>query len=124
MLTSSDLKKLIAQKYGTQAAFANTIGLKKNTLSVIIKNGLESTSLENAAKICNALGISMEDVFGNLTGKISEEEERKTYEAKTMYALYLADKEIQPAINRLLGYQPPANDVSPDNNKGGVEDDN
>ena len=59
-----------------------------------------------------------------MTGKISEEEERKTYEAKTMYALYLADKEIQPAINRLLGYQPPANDVSPDNNKGGVEDDN
>lgn len=82
MLTSSDLKKLIAQKYGTQAAFANAIGLKKNTLSVIIKNGLESTSLENAAKICNALGISMEDVFGNLTGKISEEEERKHMKPK------------------------------------------
>lgn len=109
MLTSSDLKELIARKYGSQRAFAEAIGLNQPTLSTIIKKGLTNTSLENAAKICVALDISIEDVFGNLTGKISAEAERKAVEAKKMYELYLADKEIQPAINRLLGYQPPSN---------------
>ena len=123
MLTSSDLKKIITKKFGTQRALANAIGLKQTTVSAIVKKGLESTSLENAAKICKALDISLEDVLDNLIGEISDEDERKTYEAKIMYELYLADKEIQPAINRLLGYQPPSNSVSPDNNEGGLQND-
>lgn len=123
MLTSSDLKKIITKKFGTQRALANAIGLKQTTVSAIVKKGLESTSLENAAKICKALDISLEDVLDNLIGEISDEDERKTYEAKIMYELYLADKEIQPAINRLLGYQPPSNNVTSDNDEGGTKDD-
>ena len=52
MLTSSDLKKIITKKFGTQRALANAIGLKQTTVSAIVKKGLESTSLENAAKLC------------------------------------------------------------------------
>ena len=67
MRIEDELRDLIVQRYGTMLNFSQDVGLANSTLSNIMKNGVDKTSLTNIFKICDALGISV-DALG--LGKI------------------------------------------------------
>jgi len=61
MNIENELRDLIIQRYGTMLNFSNAVGIANSTLATMFKNnGLEKTSLTNAIKICDALGISVD----------------------------------------------------------------
>ena len=107
MFSGDELKECIKRQYLTQTAFCEKIKMPRTTLNYILKKGITATSIDNACKICVGLNVPFGELVNYLTGTMSPEEQRDFTEAKKLYDLYLADPEIQPAINRMLGYTPP-----------------
>ncbi len=57
------LKNLIEAKYGNVRAFSEHIKLPYTTVRSILSRGLMNTKMRNIIKICNGLGIYLEDVI-------------------------------------------------------------
>lgn len=55
------LRGLIREKYGTQATFAEAMGMSKTTLSAKL-NGKTEWSRQEIEKACRLLGIPAEDI--------------------------------------------------------------
>lgn len=62
MTTEDKLKNLIICKYGSMVNFSEQICMANSTLATIMKNGIHKTSINNVIKICQALGISADEL--------------------------------------------------------------
>lgn len=62
MTTEDKLKKLIVCKYGSMVNFSKEIDMANSTLATIMKNGIHKASVTNVIKICQALGISADEL--------------------------------------------------------------
>lgn len=59
-----ELKQLILSRYKSILDFSKSIGMPYSTIDSIFKRGVANASITNIIKICNALGISA-DQLGN-----------------------------------------------------------
>ena len=62
MTTEDKLKNLIICKYGSMINFSKEIDMANSTLATIMKNGIHKASVNNVIKICQALGISADEL--------------------------------------------------------------
>lgn len=65
MTTEDKLKNLIICKYGSMVNFSKEIDMANSTLATIMKNGIHKASVNNVIKICQALGISADELAHN-----------------------------------------------------------
>lgn len=56
------LKDLIVKQYGTLSNFSIESGLNSSTLTNILNRGIHNANIQNVIKICNALGISADEL--------------------------------------------------------------
>ena len=62
MTIEERLKEMIIAKFGNMLAFSQAIGIPNSTLATIMKNGVHKANVGNIIKICQALGISTDDL--------------------------------------------------------------
>lgn len=65
MSTEEKLRNLIIEKYGSMRAFCKEIQMSPSTLTTIFQRGIHSASIQNVIKICQALGISTDELAEN-----------------------------------------------------------
>lgn len=61
-LVEEKLKDLIIEKYNSVKSFALSIGIPYTTLDSILKRGIDKANVLNIIKICNALGIDVDEL--------------------------------------------------------------
>ena len=94
------IKNLIIKKGYNIKSFAKMIDMPYSTLRSILENGLGGASIDNVIKICNGLGISVE----NLQPSNFKEENFKLNDHEiAVIKAYRSKPEMQPAIDKLLG---------------------
>ncbi len=61
-MVEEKLKDLIIEKYNSVKSFALSIGIPYTTLDSILKRGIDKANVLNIIKICNALGIDVDEL--------------------------------------------------------------
>lgn len=56
------LKELIIKQYGTMKEFTDHIGIPNSTFANILRRGVQNANVVTIIKICQALGISTDDL--------------------------------------------------------------
>ena len=59
------IKELIIEKYGSIKRFADKIGVPYTTVDTIFKRGFLNSNVSNVIKICNELGIDVNELANN-----------------------------------------------------------
>ena len=54
------LKQMMCEKYGSLQGFANASGINYQTLTTIMKRGVQNATIHNVVLICGGLGISVD----------------------------------------------------------------
>lgn len=62
MTTEEKLKQFILMHYSSIREFTQEIDMPYSTMATILKRGLDNASVTNVIKICQALGISVDDL--------------------------------------------------------------
>ena len=62
MTIEEKIKQYILDRYSSVLEFTQTHNLKHSTVVTILKRGIANSSLANVMKICNALGISADEL--------------------------------------------------------------
>ena len=62
MTVEDRLKHLIIDKYGTMLDFTDKIGIPNSTFANILRRGVKNANVLTIIKICQALGISTDDL--------------------------------------------------------------
>ena len=103
MIDTEELATRIQELYGSPRKFANEVDISYTNILRILREGIQTTSVDNACKICIRLGIPFERM---LSDSDCASQRIDIVEAERLYARYLSEPELQPAVNKLLGYQP------------------
>ena len=56
------IKSLIIERYGSVKRFADKIQVPYTTIDTILKRGMLNSNVLNVIKICNELGINVDDL--------------------------------------------------------------
>lgn len=59
------IKEIIIEKYGSVKRFADKIGVPYTTVDTIFKRGFLNSNVSNVIKICNELGIDVNELANN-----------------------------------------------------------
>lgn len=62
MSVEEQLKNLICERYGTQIAFSEKIGMPNSSLNTFLRRGVRSASINTVMDICQELGISANEL--------------------------------------------------------------
>lgn len=62
MSTEEKLKALIIDRFGSIVGFAKATGISNTTISSILNRGVHNASITNIIKMCQALGISTDEL--------------------------------------------------------------
>lgn len=62
MTKEEKLKLYILSKYRSVREFTQHINMPYSTMSTILRNGIDNANIQNIIKICQALGISADDL--------------------------------------------------------------
>lgn len=108
MMTEKDLVRLMNERYGSRNQFSRSTGIPTATLTRIFQEGIQTTSVRIADKVCKGLGISLEDVANQVESKAGKNFDVPSEAGKKLYEQYLNATGAQAAINELLGYTPPS----------------
>lgn len=108
MMTEKDLVQLMNERYGGRNQFSRSTGIPTTTLTRIFQEGIRTTSVRIANKVCKGLGISLDDVANPVESRIGEGTDAPSAAGKKLYERYLNAPDSQAAINELLGYTPPS----------------
>ena len=108
MMTEKDLVQLMNERHGSRNQFSRATGIPTATLTRIFREGIQTTSVRIADKVCKGLGISLEDVANPVESRIGEDSNTPSAAGKKLYERYLSATDSQAAINELLGYTPPS----------------
>lgn len=68
MTKEERLKEYILDRYGSMREFTIAVDMPYSTVASVLKRGIDGSSVANVFKICNALGISPDELS---QGKIS-----------------------------------------------------
>lgn len=95
------IKNLISSKGYNIKSFAQYIGMPYSTLLTILNGSLGGAAIDNVIKICQGLGISINelqehDVSADVDHTLSAHE-------KALIIAYRKKPDMQPAVDRLLG---------------------
>lgn len=61
-MIENKVKQLIIAKYGSVKKFADKIKVPYTTIDTILKRGFLNSNVLNVIKICNELGINIDDL--------------------------------------------------------------
>lgn len=73
MTIEDKLKSLILSKYNSVLEFTQTIGLPYSTMTSLFRRGVHHTSVTTIIKVCQALGISADELANDRIVPISQE---------------------------------------------------
>ena len=95
------IKNMISSKGYNIKSFAQYIGMPYSTLLTILNGSLGGAAIDNVIKICQGLGISINelqehDVSADVDHTLSAHE-------KALIIAYRQKPDMQPAVDRLLG---------------------
>lgn len=95
------IKNMISSKGYNIKSFAQYIGMPYSTLLTILNGSLGGAAFDNVIKICQGLGISINelqehDVSADVDHTLSAHE-------KALIIAYRKKPDMQPAVDRLLG---------------------
>lgn len=95
------IKNMISSKGYNIKSFAQYIGMPYSTLLTILNGSLGGAAIDNVIKICQGLGISINelqehDVSADVDHALSAHE-------KALIIAYRKKPDMQPAVDRLLG---------------------
>ena len=93
------IKTLIAEKGYSVKGFAAQIGIPYSTLRSILSSGVGGASVDNAIRICQGLGITV-DTLNKC--KISNAEISLSDKEKSLIRAYRAHPSLQIAVDRIL----------------------
>ena len=62
MTIEEKLKEMILAEFKTVQGFADKAGMKYQTAVSILKRGIDKASVQNIIKLCNTLGISVDEL--------------------------------------------------------------
>ena len=86
----------------TNKSFSSHIGMPYTTLLSILNGSIGGTAVDNAIKICDGLGITINDLQSASSAQkrivLSEHE-------KQLISAYRSHPEMQPAVDTLLGIE-------------------
>lgn len=103
MIGTEELAAKIQELYGNPKKFSSEVGISYTNILRILREGIQTTSVDTACKICISLGIPFARM---VSGSDCADPRIDVIEAERLYARYLSEPELQPAVNKLLGYQP------------------
>ena len=84
------LYDMIIEKYGTMIEFTRSIQLPNSTVVGILKRGANKAGVENIVKICEALGISVDELArGRIVAAESQESEASDFAVELELLLIL-----------------------------------
>lgn len=102
MTRENYIKDLIKEKGYSVKSFAEHIGIPYSTLRSILSSGVGGASVDNAIRICQGLGITVDTLNKCETNpsvfSLSEKE-------KELISAYRSQPSIQIAVDRLLGIE-------------------
>lgn len=61
-MVEEKIKELIISRYGTVKGFAKKINVPYTTIDTILKRGLLNSNVLNVIKMCNELGINVDEL--------------------------------------------------------------
>jgi len=61
-MVENKIKELIIEKYGSVKRFADKIQVPYTTIDTILKRGLLNSNVLNVIKICNELGLDIDEI--------------------------------------------------------------
>lgn len=102
MTRENYIKDLIKEKGYSVKSFAEHIGIPYSTLRSILSSGVGGASVDNAIRICQGLGITVDALnkceAANNDFSLTEKE-------KILIRAYRSQPSIQIAVDRLLGIE-------------------
>lgn len=78
MTVENRLKELIIKEFGTLKDFTDRVGIPNSTLANILRRGVNNANVLTIIKICQALGISTDDLAEGRIVTISKPETTPT----------------------------------------------
>lgn len=81
------LKDLIIKQFGSIRKFSDHIGIASSTITSMLSRGVGGTSVDTVINVCEALGISVEELQSIVDDNMSEKEPIKP----TTIAAHLPD---------------------------------
>lgn len=100
MTVEERLKELIIEKYGTMKDFTDYIGIPNSTFANILRRGVKNANVVTIIKICQALGISTDDLA---EGKIVPIGRKIVSPTKVEDIIENTKRELMNADNLTLG---------------------
>lgn len=76
MTVEERLKELIIKQYGTMKDFTDHIGVPNSTFANILRRGVKNANVLTIIKICQALGISTDDLAEGKIVPLKRSEEK------------------------------------------------
>lgn len=64
-MIENKIKDIIIDRYGSVKRFADKIQIPYTTIDTILKRGLLNSNVLNVIKICNELGIDIDELANN-----------------------------------------------------------
>lgn len=64
-MIESKIKELIIQNYGSVKSFSKKIKVPYTTVDTILKRGILNSNVHNVIKLCNELGIDINELPNN-----------------------------------------------------------
>jgi hypothetical protein len=64
MITTEHISALIKERYKSIRQFAAAVDIPYTTIKSGLKSGLGGMAVDNVFKICTALGLNVEDLYG------------------------------------------------------------
>ena len=99
-MDSKELSRLIEVRYGSRKAFSQEIDMPYSSLTSALERGVANTTVSVACKIALGLGLSLDELVG-----AGWPESFNPVDARRLYTLYMAAPEMQPAVDKLLGFK-------------------
>lgn len=64
-MIENKIKQIIIEKYGSVKRFSDKIEVPYTTIDTILKRGLKNSNVLNVLKICNELGVDINELANN-----------------------------------------------------------
>lgn len=97
------IKYLIKSSGYTIKSFAEKIDLPYSTLLSMLNRGLDGAAVQNVFRVCKELSITVEELQGDEDKAINNRELYLTEHEKNVIEQYRKKREMQPAVDTLLG---------------------
>lgn len=110
MTTEEKLKDLILSRYGTLKDFVPLTGLSYSTVDTILRRGIKKSSVSNIIKICQALGISTDELGNDRIVPVDKNIQNRSYMTEINDIITFTKKNIKEYDDLTIDGQPMSQD--------------